>query len=99
MTQYKSIINEIPEDDFTNVLVTCYKVRAKSLSYWKRPVIFTDYGEASAYFKDLIKSKISDESITQAWIEEYTAGYWNVGGMEILTYDHGNLYCGLEKMN
>jgi hypothetical protein len=93
MAQYESIIDEIPEDDFTNVLITCYKVCAKSLSYWKRPVIFTNYGEADFYFKDLIKSKISDEIITQAWIEEYVSGYWNVGGMEIKTYDHGTITC------
>ena len=91
MKQYKSIINEIPEDDFTNVLVTCYKVRAKSLSYWKRPIIFTDYGEAASYFNNVIKSKINNEEITQAWIEEYPEGYWNLGGMEIKTFDYGEI--------
>ena len=93
MAQYKSIIEEIPEDEFTNVLITCYKVRAKSLNYWKAPVIFTDYEEADSYFKDLINSKIMNECTTQVWIEEYVSGYWNVGGMEINTYDHGRITC------
>lgn len=91
MKQYKSIINEIPEDVFTNILVTCYTVRAKSLSYWKRPIIFTDYVEATSYFNDVIKSKINNEEITLAWIEEYPEGYWNLGGMEIKTFYYGEI--------
>ena len=86
---FKSIIKEVPGDDFGNVAVTCYIVRARSLSYCKQPVIFTEYGEANFYFEELIKSKIRDEHITQACIEERLDGYWNLGGMEIKTFDHG----------
>lgn len=83
------ILNEVPVDEMSNVLTTCYVVGGKTLSYAYAKTIHDSYEEALKRYEELKKTVLNGEETVHVFLGVHEAGYWLLEPMIVKEFDHG----------
>lgn len=83
------ILKNLPIDGMTRLLKTVWKVEGNSLTYSYETHYFDNENEAFERYYEIKNSSINNEKTVYCSITEFPKDYWDVCGMIIMEYDHG----------